>query len=196
MSEDFPPYHLYHPEMPGLLHKGLPPFFFNFVDYNFNRFAGQYGCSVSTSGLRMLDVLDAWRRDASAWLGEMNRQQGTTGLDHFKHAGILAFWLRRRLVIERIRYLQPEDSRVEPSSTQDRFVEFADELCSFFLGFHFCFRYEYEERRWDLPTAHLSDDYVATMVTFLKRKNVSPHAMYLIYKSLFADLDSERPISA
>lgn len=180
--------------MPRLLHQGLPTFFFNFVDYNFSRFAAQYGCSITTSPRRMLDAFDAWRRDAKAWLGEMNEHQGTTGLDHFKYAGILAFWLRRRLVIERIQYLDPaiSEGAREPSATQERFVEFGDEICSFFLGFHFCFRYEYDERRWDLPTAHLNDDYVAIMATFLKRKNVSPHAMYLIYKSLFVDLNRDQ----
>lgn len=180
--------------MPRLLHRGEPAFFFNFIDYNFSRFAGQYGCSITTNLLRTLDAFDAWRRDAEAWLGEMNRHQGTTGLDHFKHAGILAFWLRRRLVIERIQFLDPQmESGVrDPSPTQERFVEFANELSSFFLGFHFCLRYEFDERRWDLETGHLDDDYVATIATLLKRKNVSPHAMYLIYKSLFVDLEPDK----
>lgn len=193
MSEDFPPYHLYHPDMPRLLLRGESTFFVNLVEYNFNRFAGQYGCSVTISPLRTLEVFDAWRRDSEAWLAEMNRHQGTKGLDHFKQAGILAFWLRRRLVIERIHYLDPEieSGLKDPFPIQERFVEFGNEVASFFLGFHFCFRYEFEQRSWDLPTAHLDDDYVATIATLLKRKNVSPHAMYLIYKSLFTDFGQE-----
>lgn len=177
--------------MPRLLHQELPNFFFNFIDYNFSRLAEQYKCTVTTSPMRMLDVFDAWRRDAKGWLDEMNRHQGTVGLDHFKHAGILAFWLRRRLVVERVTFVENPSPPFEAgyvSPLQEHFAEFSNELLSFFLGFHFCLRYEFTPTGWDLSATNLDDNYVATIATLLKRKNVSPHAMYLIYKSLFTEL--------
>ena len=72
----------------------------------------------------------------------------------------------------------------------------ANEICAFLIGFRLCQYFDFEPlieetgeivariRKVNLE-AHLLQD----AATLLRHKNLSPHALYLIYRSLFYRLD-------
>jgi hypothetical protein len=114
-------------------------------------------------------------------------------LDHFKRCGHLTYWVRR---------LGPVIDAHDPFNTQDSYSAeatetelalrkkmfgFWNEYIAFELGFQFCKFYEVgQENAVRGATFFPSIDYYDTMCQFLKFKNVSPHALFLIFKSLFA----------
>ena len=106
----------------------------------------------------------------------------------------MAFWLRRRLVIEDIQVM-PNPIQGVPddyiSPRQEEFLSAGNEIAAFLLGFHYCLRYEYKSGEIDLLTGHLSTDFMTTVGVLLREKNVSPHALFLIYKALFIDLNKK-----
>jgi hypothetical protein len=106
----------------------------------------------------------------------------------------MAFWLRRvSPVVEAIDLTSnPQDALGYPLSEdelafRDLLFGYCNEYLAFDLGFQFCRYYEIAKkgnsRRAD--GLILSEDYLRTTCHFLKYKNVSPHALFLIYKSLF-----------
>jgi hypothetical protein len=65
---------------------------------------------------------------------------------------------------------------------------YANEYLAFDFGYQICAYYEIENKEKPSPRAGslaLSPDYYQMISHFMKFKNVSPHAMHLIYKSLF-----------
>ena len=70
---------------------------------------------------------------------------------------------------------------------RDLLFGYHNEYMAFEIGYQFCRFYELSD---PMPSQRadsliLTDDYYKTMCHFLKYKTVSPHAMFLIYKSLF-----------
>lgn len=194
MANELSRSHIYHPEMPTLLARGLPTYFLNFVKFNFDIFASHYKCEITISARRTLEAFDGWNRDTERTLSEMNSHHGSQGLDHYKQAGFLAYWLRRRDVLEEITAMQnpiPGIARDYISPLQETFIDFGNEIGSFLFGFHYCLRYEYGRRISDLRACQLPEDYILAMAVMLKQKNVSPHALYLVYKSLFLDIQTK-----
>lgn len=134
---------------------------------------------------RLIESHGAWRNDLSR-VGN-HEPHLVEGLDHFKRAGHLAFWLRRFApVVEAIDPLDsPQDTHAPLTATEVEFRKLLLAYCNEYLAFDFAFQFvKYYE------SAHGNDlilppDYYFTMCHFLKYKNVSPHAMHLIYKSLF-----------
>lgn len=145
---------------------------------------------------RLVEAQGAWQNDLSrVGAHEPNLEDG---LDHFKQCGHLAFWIRRMSpLIEAADLTQnaadPPGYDVSEGEQEFRNLLFAyaNEYLAFDLGFQIC-KY-YESNKAGAPEASarakalvLDHDYYKTMCHFLKYKTVSPHAMFLIYKSLFA----------
>ncbi len=112
--------------------------------------------------------------------------------DHFKQAGHLTYWLRRSQPVY--------DVKMEASGTPPNFhgnplaeifhrliMVAPNEYLAFDLGYRIVLLHECYSQ--DPPKSEsefaLTDDYIVTMVQFLRNKNVSPHALFLIFKSLF-----------
>lgn len=144
------------------------------------------------SMLRVEEVHGAWLNDLDR-VGE-NERRLTDGLDHFKRAGHLAFWVRRMLpLVEAIDTTSGlGDSEGYPLTQQEKkFREllfgYHNEYVSFDLGFQICKFYETavngENSR--AGTLVLTEDFYNTICHFLKYKTVSPHSITMIYKSLF-----------
>jgi hypothetical protein len=142
------------------------------------------GCEMQPSARRL-------REARELWLNELSNMKITGGgePDHFKQAGFLTYWLRRRLVISITR----EGANFTGSSQQIQFLERPNEICSFILGFRICLFFQAnrksgEERRQYLSSIELQSEFVKDAGILLYEKQLSPHAMYLIYRSLFYEL--------
>src|SRR5438874_2876380 len=126
----------------------------------------------------------------------------SVSLDHFKHASFIAFWLRRMLPINQSLVVSkyksvPEDT--DANDDQKFFLRYGSELCALLIGFQICVFYEagktpqgaadlHPDRLQNLKNYRLPQQTIADFVMILKHKNISPHALYLLYKSLFTTL--------
>lgn len=142
-------------------------------------------------------------RDAhGAWLSDLTRVDKNEpnlgdGLDHFKRCGHLAFWIRRMSPLVDVVDLTANIADAPGYDLTNQEIEFrgllyayGNEYLAFDFGYQFC-RF-YELRRGLADKLVLGPDYLITICHFLKYKTVSPHALYLIYKSLFA-INPPRP---
>lgn len=116
--------------------------------------------------------------------------------DHFKHAGHLAYWLRRSAPvfewIDNRRNFQDApgfDLLPYEDDLRDLLLKYGNEYLAFDLGFRLSKYFECgrlginpKENQGVFP---ITEDYIVTISHFLKAKNVSPHALFLIYKALF-----------
>jgi hypothetical protein len=155
--------------------------------------ASRWGCGVQLSVRRLGEAFDFWREDRTRTLAEGIATSVT--LDHFKHASFIAFWLRRMLPINQTLVVSAYKSVREDTDANDDqkfFLRYGNELCALLIGFQVCFFYEVGRRRGvqpvhalDLRRYSLPRQTIADFVMILKHKNMSPHALYLMYKSLF-----------
>lgn len=132
-----------------------------------------------------------------SWLNDLDRVGSNEpnlakGLDHFKQAGHLAFWLRRLSPL--IEAIDATDSLQDAGSYgldkagiafRDLLKPYANEYLAFDLGYQIINYYEHARKDRKAVTVKLNNDYYQTVCHFMKFKNVSPHALHLIYKSLF-----------
>ncbi|MER8882428.1 hypothetical protein [Mesorhizobium sp. M0590] len=104
--------------------------------------------------------------------------------DHLKRAAFLAFWLRREPPVAIW-----DDCNADPENYDVEYImQYGREWCAFRTGYEIALFFEcnlaaggpFERNRYSL-----SPKYPQEVCTMLKRKNVSPHAMYLIFLSLF-----------
>lgn len=166
----------------------------------FCRFFGEYASHVLNearlfprlSRLRLEEIHGAWRND----LTRVGKHEPLLdhGLDHFKRSGHLAFWVRRFGPVVEAEDLTQNlaDSEGYPVSPdekafRDLLFGYINEYLAFDLGLQFCRFYETGKpggsRRAEL--LRLDEDYIRMICHFMKYKTVSPHAMTMIYKSLF-----------
>lgn len=139
---------------------------------------------------RLKDAHYAWQDDLSR-IAE--REPNIDGeLDHFKQCGHLAYWLRRAgPVIEFTDLVEEygEEGGLYPREIEERklLVNYGTEYLAFDFGYQFCQFYEIArtDRETSPPPPNLNPEYLLTVCNFLKFKQVSPHAMYLIYKTMF-----------
>lgn len=160
----------------------------------FEEFFTPLGLVPSISKARLIDTYNAWHRDLFR-VSQMELKGSVA--DHYKRAGYLAYWLRRNAPITML----VEDRSIlvgaAPSEAKlNRAKRFANELTAFDVGWRLTTYFE--TRRADVMTTLqllgrrpvsvaeflLPDDFLQTICQFLKEKNVSPHALFLIYKAL------------
>ena len=144
------------------------------------------------SKLRLKDAYGSWKNDL-ARVGD-NEKHLTEGLDHFKQAGHLAFWLRRMSPLIEAYEIEGNYQDGQTYDVNGLAIDFRRLLFAYgneYLAFDFAFQivsfYEHSrsDRTGNGTAVRLSRDYYETICHFLKFKNVSPHALHLIYKSLF-----------
>jgi hypothetical protein len=139
---------------------------------------------------RIFEAHGAWLNDLSR-LGNHEKNL-SEGLDHFKHCGHLSFWLRRLSPIVEFQNVDFGESERPMNEREKAFLELIKAYANEYVAFEYCFqicRY-YEMKNKEHPSERaerlvLSPAYYQTVCHFLKYKSVSPHAMHLIYKSIF-----------
>jgi len=137
---------------------------------------------------RLRDVHYAWRQDMSRL--SQHEEKLANGLDHSKQCAHLVYWLRRQSpvvdyndwhALQEDEYLYPEEIE-----KRDFIAKYGSEFIAFDFGFQICSYYALE--RLDNPLhaqPRLTMDYLTDVCHMLKFKHASPHALYLIYESLF-----------
>ena len=155
---------------------------------NYQRIANRNGCEMQPNARRLREARALWLNDLSNM-----KIEGDGEPDHFKQAGFLAYWLRRRLVISITREL----STFAGTPQQIQFLERPNEICSFLLGFRICLFFQANrkvgpERKEYLESVDLVPEFLKDASILLFAKQLSPHAMYLIYRSLFYEIKMPR----
>ncbi len=197
-------YHLFRPKILDLLENR--DWFIECMTCNFYFIGKRYGCIPIISRRRMGEAYDYWQEDVNRTLAL--GIQKTTELDHFKHASFIAFWLRRTLPINEIRLALTiiEREKNIKSDKQKKFLRYGSEICALHIGFMLCLFFEecsvianeieggrtvygiISDRTTYLKKCQLKQPIVDDYTMIMKHKNMSPHGIYLLYKSLFTNL--------
>lgn len=130
---------------------------------------------------------DAWE----AYCGDVERMQNVSmpegkEPDHFKRCGCLAYWLRRSSPVIDLGardgvYIVTDNPMKE---WRILFQKYGRAFLAFALGYHICLYYELEAG--GKPPSRGPDwDYLENVCYVMKCKNISPHAMGMVYKSFF-----------
>lgn len=137
---------------------------------------------------RLADAHSAWCMDIER-VGQYENLPN--GLDHFKRCGHLAYWIRRAApvvdaidIAGMITYEGGDLITPEVQEFRDLLFAYGNEYLAFDLGLQFSLFYERHGKSLRAEGLNITRDYIGTMCHFLKFKNVSPHALFLIYKSL------------
>ncbi|MBF0604575.1 MAG: hypothetical protein HQL07_12895 [Nitrospirae bacterium] len=144
-----------------------------------------YGLDPYFSRQYTEEVYDAWIDD----LKRVSRHDmKSEELDHFKHASHLCFWIRRMGPILELMEKDsfPPDSHGDKGRELDLITKYRNEYLAFRIGLTICGDFEPHSKH-----PKLTYDYIASLCRFMRYKHVSPHALFLIYKSLFSE--KERP---
>lgn len=171
-----------------------------------------FGCDIEVSASRLLDTYDHWQGDVNRAASENFPENGIPldeeiqpiELDHLKHAGFITFWIRRSVPIQNISKQSNPIKSVSDRMMQ-RFYAFSNELFAVRVGLGICLSYEARIVREEIEKSgkiltidqrnqslfisrRLSNwNLIRDYLHILKHKNISPHAIYLIYKTLFID---------
>lgn len=139
---------------------------------------------------RLYDAHFAWRSDLERMGDREAELDGEP--DHYKQAGLLAFWLRRESPVVEFNDLQQtigEEGGLYPSEEEKRdlLTKYGSEYLAFDFGFQLCQYYVSAELDGGIDDAApaVTREYLQDICYFLKFKHVSPHSLYLIYRSLF-----------
>jgi len=166
------------------------------ITFDFAETAHLYGCEVTLSARRLEQVRALWKDDVSRIrllpypdIAEDGDNKKLLVADHYKQAGYLAYWLRRRMVTKQVWEKEGKAS----TDDQKKFLLFGNEICSFLVGFHICLGFELAglaaAKRSEILSSYLLDgNFLFDASTLLHHKNVSPQALYLIYRGLFYNL--------
>lgn len=147
---------------------------------------------------RLYEAYEAWKKD----LERVSRMElRGHELDHFKQSGHLCYWLRRKSPIIEVNRDPAKSGAPISALANALLLQYANEFTAFDAGFRISRFFECKrddvyvmvkmlgripQRPTQISDLTLSLDFYQTICQFLKEKNVSPHALFLIYKSLFA----------
>jgi len=144
---------------------------------------------------RLDDAWKAFRHDKKHLLDSLHSESNNQP-DHFKLSGILAYWLRRFAPVydleERVNYRMRGEA---PDSWKKLMEDYSSELAAFDLGLYICSGFEAGKQKnpSDVPDIDENDfDYYKDVCFLLKRKNLSPHSLGMIYRSLFVPLREKK----
>ena len=161
----------------------------------FNRFVRQqYTYTAYKAGLEPCVISEA--RLSDAWQQfRFDRKHYRKSLpnnnmpNHFKLSGTLAFWLRRTAPVYGFRDL----NRVKyDEGLRELLEKFGAEYLAFDLGLSICEFFENNQAgREKKLVPDFPPDFYETVTYFMKFKNLSPHAMGIIYRSLFIPMKAK-----
>lgn len=176
-----------------------PEAFIDFMLANYNFIAEAYGFETNMSRRRLTEAQSLWMFDMDRVLKEMPPK--TRQLDHFKQAAFLAFWLRRLLPVNETRLRHPPrgDETMFFEQRQIDFLRYGNEIAALLIGFQICLFYEsaratraanevafHRDRADYLRRVTFPQDLLMDYAMILKHKSLSPHSLYMMYRSLFA----------
>lgn len=168
--------------------------------------AARYGCRIQVSRSRLIEAYHFVWEDLDRNL-DHNTKSSTTALDHFKHAGFVCFWIRRLLPIIEVRTVDSAAvnqatrgmSGAQIGAAQNSFFGYGNEIFAFTIGWYITAYFESQridgedvvklrELVSPIDTLAARSAFLSDIVMTMKRKNNSPHSLYLLYKSFFQGL--------
>ena len=169
----------------------LPPDFFNYIlkEDKFREFinqeyvyeAGRCGLSPTLSRMAAHDAHQCYLHDIKRLDEKMD-----TSPDHFKHAGFLAYWLRRHNPIRGWDGERDDDVLTPAQHKERQFLrDYRHVYLAFWLGYKICLFYEREIAPAGRTLPAPDTSYTQSICYLMKYKSISPHAMVFIYRSLF-----------
>lgn len=177
--------------------------FMKCIDYNYKLLADRWGCSVYISRRRLGEAHDFWMEDVGRTLRE-SMPDGTKKLDHFKNASFIAFWLRRMIPINETNRSPSHPLKPFDQKKVFQFFKHGNEICALLIGFQICLFYEaskvkpggnnnklvmlHEDRLSYLKSMKFPPALLDDFAMVLKHKNMSPHSLYMMYRSLFTTI--------
>ncbi len=180
------------------LKNGRPPsisreeFFYNAIAGEACRIGQDFSCSLEINARRLFEAQDYWAWDMQS-MSATDRIGGPSPVVpcEFKHAAFLTYWLRRRVFVERVRKHPRSECGQEKAAF---YSDYATELTAFLIGIRLC-AYHVAKRAVHatvpgdivhLPRLrqHIRFDIAREYAILLRHKNVSPHALYLAFRSL------------
>lgn len=144
---------------------------------------------------------DYWIAQAHfRWLKDINsvREKEYNGgaLDHFKSAGFLCYWLRRcPPLYDLVTNPDIQFARIRHREPKKVLIQYGNVFAAFDIGLRIC-RY-WESARTDIAypdpvrTSIMNfevsprSEYIEDICYTLAEKNISPHSLNMLYKSLF-----------
>jgi hypothetical protein len=152
--------------------------FYEVIADEIDQIASFYGCEADISVIKLLEAHSYWLHDL-----ENLRVSESEEPCHLKHAGWLCHWLRKKSIVSRLIVHQSERLSV-------CFENHFNEVIAFAIGLKLVVFYECTERGLsdEAITASVAQSSVSDLLhdvaVYLSHKNVSPHAIYLIYAAL------------
>ena len=156
-------------------------FFHEHIQTEYEYESGQACLFPVVSGSALEDVYACYMDDLKRLDSKM-----ATDPDHFKRAGIMAYWLRRHNPVFKF---QKGDGPppIKPSKNQDLdhvtdlLIEYGHVYLAFAAGYKICAFFESERSVIPEP----DKNYIDGICYLMKYKSISPHALGFIYRSLF-----------
>jgi hypothetical protein len=166
--------------------------FQNAVSLHFGNLVAGTALKVELCPVRLNEAHKLWLED----LRRVSKREMRDGiLDHFKQSAHLVFWLKRQSPAI---YWDTSEVDFINISRADRYLidfllRYGNEFVPFRLGYETSLFYEcFCKGMARQPSRYaIGPTYVREVCHLLKTKSVSPHALYLIYRSLFNRPDSE-----
>ncbi len=189
---------LYQKGIFGFLKNGRPPdtsreeFFYYAIVDEACRIGQSFSCSLEINARRLFEAQDYWAWDMQS-MTATDRIGGPSPVVpcEFKHAAFLTYWLRRRLFVERVRK-HPQSTCGQAKT--DFYSDYATEMTAFLIGIRLCAYHVAKKTAQEAgrcKVVHLPGlqqrirfDIAREYAILLRHKNVSPHALYLAFRSL------------
>ena len=107
--------------------------------------------------------------------------------DYFELCGCLAYWLRRNNpVIEWDETKTKFQLNKEEKTYRNFLFDCGRQYHAFYLGYTMCLALEHQRNPSSAkPLPQIDENYIRAACHLMKYKNISPHAMGFIYRSLF-----------
>lgn len=172
----------------GLVEKD--EFFYWAIKEQVSQLAARCNMRAKVSPTRIAEVQDLWEKDMIGLIDGKKIEDSVYPCE-FKHAAFLCFWLRRRLIIETIEPIDPTLGIVDRD-----FNSYKNEYVAFYISLHLVLFHHYrfsedstaEDIKASLHGYRFPNDLAREILVMLHHKNVSPHALYLLFKALVTTL--------
>ena len=161
--------------------------FRDIVSQHYNCVADKAGMGLRISDARLTDAWQQFRFDKKHHRKSLPNDEMP---DHFKLSGMLAFWLRRAAPVYGYRDVTVGVDR--DKRLYKLLKDYGSEYLAFDFGFAICEFFENNRPgRGQKLVPDFPPGFYETISYFMKFKNLSPHAMGIIYRSLFMPMKAK-----
>ena len=177
--------------------------FLNCVRENYLTASKKHSFIADVHQFRAYEAHDLWIEDLERLLE--HGIEDSSDLDIYKHAGFLTYWLRRRLVINTVEIDNSDSPNPKISikehidnlpSNMKEYLQYHNEMSAFEFGMQICFNYRINNLQENGASKEEIEEFInrvsknsaviiSDIVVFMKQKSVSPHTLYLVFKTLF-----------